>query len=114
MHDEDRKHYRLLDEGEIIQEGDLVLGPDEHDQWEPVVNRIGKPAPSPHYPAHCKFLRRIKCTWKADDDGVLNTHCGEAYCFEHEFTVGGAYKFCPGCGKPIQLCPPTSIPESEN
>lgn len=109
-----REDYRMLEEGEIIQQGDLVLGPDEHDQWEPALHRIGGPAPSPLYPAHCHYLRRVTCTWEPDEDGVLHAACGNAYCFEHEFSVGGAYQFCPGCGKPIRLCPPTPEPHEEN
>jgi len=114
LSEQERLCYRSLKEGEIIQHGDLELGGGEHDHWTPVLHRIGSPAPAPEYPAHSKFLRRILCAWKADDDGVLHAACGQAYCFEHEFTVGGAYQFCPGCGKPIRLCPPTLIPESES
>lgn len=112
MNLEPKEDYQILASGDLIQVGDVFSMPGTPG-WYPAVNSVGDLVP-PHHPSTPKYARRVTCTWKADDDGVLNTACNEAYCFEHEFTVGGAYKFCPNCGKQIRLCPPTSIPESEN
>lgn len=49
-------NYRMLSEGEIIQEGDEVLT-DSALGWKPARNNIGKPAPSPHYTAHRIYRR---------------------------------------------------------
>ena len=54
------------------------------------------------------------CIWKLDPwHGYYDSACGHAYVFEHEFTVGSAYAFCPGCGKPIELAPVKAEPEVE-
>ena len=52
------KIYRPLKEGEMTQEGDQVLGPEEDAKWEPVAGNY-RPAPSPLYPAHCQYRRPI-------------------------------------------------------
>lgn len=55
--------YRILQKGEVIQEGDEV--DDCRDSWrdEPVwkpATRIGRPAPDPIYPAHSIYRRTIR------------------------------------------------------
>lgn len=50
--------YRMLDEGEIIREGDECLT-DSHLGWLPAKHAIGEPAPSPYYTAH-RMYRRLK------------------------------------------------------
>ena len=52
------KIYRPLKEGEMTQDGDQVLGPEEDAKWEPVTGNY-RPAPSPLYPAHCQYRRPI-------------------------------------------------------
>ena len=58
------KGYRVLENGEIIQEGDeydASINPmKDAIDWRPVeVSRIGEIAPDPQFPAHTLF-RRIK------------------------------------------------------
>lgn len=50
-------NYRLLNEGEIVLATDEIL--DDHGNWMPPTNSVGKPAPSPMYTSHRKF-RRLK------------------------------------------------------
>lgn len=52
------QQYRMLAEGEIIQDGDEVLT-DSHLGWLPAGRTIGKPAPNPYYTAH-RMYRRTK------------------------------------------------------
>lgn len=54
--------YRILEEGEIVQEGDEVdaaPGWNDKSRWEPAGITVGKPAPNPNYPAHRIYRRRI-------------------------------------------------------
>ena len=53
--------YRMLDEGEVILEGDEVLT-DSHLGWQPAGITVGQTAPNPYYTAH-RIYRRI-------DDGL--------------------------------------------
>jgi len=60
------KSYYYLKEGDIIKEGDEVDGCNDgwrdSAEWETAKHRIGKPAPSPLYPAHSKYRRKIIAT----------------------------------------------------
>ena len=53
--------YRILRNGELIQDGDEVdasRGPCDDAKWMPVGERmIGKPAPDPRYPSHRIYRR---------------------------------------------------------
>ena len=53
------------------------------------------------------------CKWTKDDDGNWETDCRECYCFEYDFRAnhgdGTAYKFCPGCGKEIEVVDPEPL-----
>ena len=62
------KIYRPLKEGEMTQEGDQVLGPEEDAKWEPVAGNY-RPAPSPLYPAHCQYRRPIVDEIKKEMEG---------------------------------------------
>lgn len=43
------------------------------------------------------------CNWTPDyDSGAWETDCGETYCFEAEGPEANHYRFCPGCGHPLQ------------
>jgi hypothetical protein len=48
--------YRMLAEGEIIQDGDECLT-DSHLGWQSAKNTIGQPAPNPYYTAHRIYRR---------------------------------------------------------
>ena len=53
--------YRILNEGEIIQEGDEVDASrkwDDEAKWVPAT-LIGHTAPNPHYPAHRIYRRKV-------------------------------------------------------
>lgn len=50
--------YRMLEEGELIQDGDEVLT-DSHLGWQKDSRNIGKQAPSPYYSSH-RMYRRLK------------------------------------------------------
>jgi hypothetical protein len=50
--------YRMLNEGEIIREGDECLT-DSYLGWQPAKHDIGGKAPDPAYTAH-RMYRRIK------------------------------------------------------
>ena len=57
--------YRILEEGEIIREGDEVdksasFGNDA--KWVFVKETIGKPAPNPRLPAHHVYRRKVEVT----------------------------------------------------
>jgi len=55
--------YRMLEEGEIIQEDDEVevsSGWNADVDWRPALHCIGEPAPNPNYPAHRMYRRLIK------------------------------------------------------
>jgi hypothetical protein len=53
------ERYRMLDEGEIIQNDDEVLT-DSHLGWQPTNLRcVGTPAPNPLYTSH-RMYRRLK------------------------------------------------------
>lgn len=46
----------------------------------------------------------VSCKWEYNDAYCYyETTCGFSYCFEHEFSTGKAYSFCPGCGKRIEI-----------
>lgn len=55
--------YRMLEEGEIIQEGDEVEASagwnSKEAKWVPAGITVGKPAPNPNYPAHRIYRRRV-------------------------------------------------------
>lgn len=61
------KRYRLLDEGEIIQEGDEVLI-DSHRRWQPAKHTIGRKAPNPLYTAHRLYRRLLAKVEEQSDD----------------------------------------------
>lgn len=55
-------NYRILEEGEIIKEGDEIdagLAWNDPVRWVPAGITVGKPAPNPHYPSHRIYRRRI-------------------------------------------------------
>ena len=55
--------YRMLNEGETIQDGDEVDvcadGWRDPPDWQPSKHCIGEPAPNPNYPSH-RVYRRLK------------------------------------------------------
>ena len=57
------KRYRMLKEGEIIQNGDEVDncadGWKDQPKWQLAQTCIGQPAPSPLYPSHRLYRRLI-------------------------------------------------------
>jgi hypothetical protein len=57
--------YRMLNEGEIIREGDEVLT-DSHLGWQPAKHAIGQPAPCPYYTAHRMYRRARQLTETPD------------------------------------------------
>jgi hypothetical protein len=56
--------YYYLKEGEIVQEGDEVDmcndGWRDAPKWVEAKNSVGRPAPSPLYPSHRRFRRKIE------------------------------------------------------
>ena len=58
--------YRMLEEGELIQDGDEVLT-DSHLGWQRARYNIGKPASSPYYSSH-RMYRRLK-----DEFAIVNS-----------------------------------------
>lgn len=54
--------YRILEKGEIIQEGDEIdSSPDgwrDDPAWKPA-NCVGDPAPNPQYPSHRIYRRKV-------------------------------------------------------
>ena len=57
------QRYRMLEKGEIIQEGDEVDacrdGWRDEPEWEPALHCIGQEAPDPRFPSHRRY-RRLK------------------------------------------------------
>lgn len=53
------EHYRMLAEGEIIQQGDEVLT-DSHLGWKPAAHTVGQKAPNPYFTAHRMYRRALK------------------------------------------------------
>lgn len=53
----DWKNYRLLKEGEIVLQTDEIL--DDHGNWVPPTNSVGKAAPNPLYTSHRQFRRHV-------------------------------------------------------
>lgn len=53
--------YRILEKGEIIQDGDETDASEwkEPARWVPVKERIGRPAPDPDYESHSIFRRKV-------------------------------------------------------
>lgn len=43
------------------------------------------------------------CAWKQDEDGNWDTKCGQFMCFEYAPPKEHGYKFCHGCGHPINF-----------
>ena len=39
-----------------------------------------------------------KCNWSEDEDGVWETECNEAFCFENGSPHENKANFCPFCG----------------
>ena len=62
------KIYRPLKEGEMTQEGDQVLGPEEDAKWVPVTGNY-RLTPSALYPAHCHYRRLIVDEIKKEMEG---------------------------------------------
>ncbi len=62
------KIYRPLKEGEMTQEGDQVLGPEEDAKWVPVTGNH-RLTPSALYPAHCHYRRLIVDEIKKEMEG---------------------------------------------
>ncbi len=52
-------YYRPLKKGELTQDGDEVLGPEEDAEWIPVEKGHYREVPDPLYPAHCHYRRPI-------------------------------------------------------
>lgn len=50
--------YRMLEEGEIIQEGDECLA-DSALGWRPSGHTVGKAAPNPYFTSHRIYRRPI-------------------------------------------------------
>lgn len=55
--------YRLLEKGEIIQEGDEIDACRDpwrdNALWVPVTSCIGEPAPDPQFVAHRQYRRKV-------------------------------------------------------
>jgi hypothetical protein len=62
------KIYRPLKEGEMTQEGDQVLGPEEDAKWVPVTGNHTL-TPSALYPPHCHYRRLIVDEIKKEMEG---------------------------------------------
>ena len=60
-------------------------------------------------------MKTKTCLWKFDDwHCYYDSDCGHAYCFDDEPKLEeDAYKFCPGCGKLIQVAPTKKDDEKE-
>ena len=51
--------------------------------------------------------RRNSCEWKDDEDGLVETSCGETYCFD--FTWTEHVRYCQGCGGVVTLPEANSV-----
>jgi hypothetical protein len=76
--DEDDKRHML-----VIAETDLRAGFDQ-------VCRSGPSSP---------------CTWTEDSDGTWHTACGEAHVFTTDGPEANRHRFCPYCGKGLEVAP---------
>ncbi len=47
------------------------------------------------------------CCWTDDGDGLWETECGEAFVFTDGGPAENKAKFCPYCGKPLDVTPQT-------
>jgi hypothetical protein len=48
--------------------------------------------------------RRPTCGWTHDENhDCYETRCDNAYVFEYELKLGDSHKFCPGCGRLIEI-----------
>lgn len=43
------------------------------------------------------------CAWTEDEDGDWDTACDNKHCFAIDGPTENEYKYCPYCGKPIQV-----------
>jgi hypothetical protein len=49
-------------------------------------------------------ITRRTCLWIHDEDAdKWDTECSEAHCFFEDGPRENHYRFCPYCGKPIEL-----------
>lgn len=42
-----------------------------------------------------------ECKWKADDDGIYQTECGDAFVFDSGTPKENKFNFCCFCGKKL-------------
>ena len=55
-----------------------------------------------HYDALINWLSgQYVCEWKADEDGIQQTQCGNAFEFCADSAMENGFKFCPYCGNRI-------------
>ncbi len=43
------------------------------------------------------------CKWEVDEDGIWNTECENAFCFDVDGPKENRCKFCPFCGRPLVI-----------
>ena len=47
-------------------------------------------------------MSKTNCEWIDDEDGIWQTECGNAFCFEVDGPDENKFSFCPYCGKPLE------------
>ena len=47
--------------------------------------------------------RSERCKWTEDDEGTWETSCGEAFEFFYCGPVENGMRYCPYCGKPLEV-----------
>lgn len=51
-------------------------------------------------------MKKKTCVWEyCSDDGTWSTECGETFLYGWECPVAHNFKFCPYCGKPLEVKP---------
>jgi hypothetical protein len=51
------------------------------------------------------YRRPASCTWTEDFDGYWDTGCLEVFGFDVNGPVENHYRYCPGCGRPLEAVP---------
>lgn len=112
--DQPADEWRMLEVGEIIQDGDEVYD-GSRNEWVNVCESVGQPAPSPDYTPHRKFRRRVTKPetkpdewrpWRIDEVPVglaLRTKCSGKiqvlitgiYPCENQVVVCGGNRYNP-------------------
>ena len=48
-------------------------------------------------------VEAAQCHWQQDDEGAYDTGCDERFEFYCDGPIENGFRFCPYCGKPIEV-----------